>query len=38
MFGLCFVIQYFVSFLFCNYLDWEERELFLYFNCFPDVL
>ena len=25
MFGPCFVIQYFESFLLCNHLDWEER-------------
>ena len=25
MFVPCFVIQYFVSFWFCNHLDWEER-------------
>ena len=24
MFGPCFVIQYFMSVLFCNHLDWEE--------------
>ena len=27
MFGPCFVIQYFVSFYFCNHFDGEEREL-----------
>ena len=25
MFGPCFIIQYFVSFLFCNHFDGEER-------------
>ena len=25
MFGSCFVIRYFVSFLFCDHLDREER-------------
>ena len=27
MFGPCFVIQYFVSFKFCNNLDGDERGL-----------
>ena len=25
VFGPCFVIQYFVSFLFCNHLDGDEK-------------
>ena len=25
MFGPCFVIQYVVSIMFCNHLNWEER-------------
>ena len=35
--GPCFVVQYFVSFYFCNHRDGEESRL-LYFNCLPDVL
>ena len=27
MFGPYFVVQYFMSFLFCNHIDGEEREL-----------
>ena len=41
MLGPCFVIQYFVSFLFCNPLVWEERAVCFchmavnVFSCFP---
>ena len=38
VFGPCFVIQYFVSFLCCNHLYWEKEIWLLYFNCVPDVL
>ena len=33
VFGPCFVIQYFVSFYFCRYLDREERAGFLTLIC-----
>ena len=35
MFCLCFVIHYFVYFLFCNYLDGEERSGCLTMIIFP---
>ena len=39
VFGLCFVIQYFLSFYFCNHRDREERESWLLkFYYLPYVL
>ena len=34
MFCPCFVVQYFISVLFCNHLDWEERAIWFTLTVF----